>query len=39
MRFKNYLLKGVVFLVILALVPVTGMAKKKKDKKEKLGIK
>jgi bleomycin hydrolase len=35
MRFKNYLLKAAVFFVILALVPAGGIAKKKKDKKEK----
>lgn len=35
MRLKNDLLKAAVFFVILALVPVGGMAKKKKDKKEK----
>ncbi len=35
MRLKNDLVKAVVFLVILALIPAGGMAKKKKEKKEK----
>ena len=35
MKLKNDLVKAVIFLVILALVPAGGMAKKKRDKKEK----